>query len=100
MLTAAEKATKDRSADRSNGGDVLKGYDRQARNLLESAIICKDHAEPLYKRALVIKEKALGSDHPNVAETLEHYAELLKATQRTAEAEAMLKRAAVMRAKK
>ena len=29
-------------------------------------------AEPLYKRALAIVEKALGPDHPNVAKSLEN----------------------------
>src|SRR5262249_706435 len=31
-------------------------------------------AEPLYQRALTIQERALGSDHPNVARTLDGYA--------------------------
>ena len=56
-----------------------------------------DAAEPLYKRALAIFEKALGPDHPNLATSLENYAALLKATQRTAEAEPLLKRAEAIR---
>ncbi|MGA2496212.1 MAG: tetratricopeptide repeat protein [Tepidisphaeraceae bacterium] len=56
-----------------------------------------DWAEPLIRRSLAIFEKVFGSDHPNVAFSLENYAVLLKATNRTAEAEAMLKRAAEIR---
>ena len=33
-------------------------------------------AEPLYKRALAIREKALGKDHPDVATVLENLAVL------------------------
>ena len=36
-------------------------------------------AEPLYKRALAIKEKALGPDHPDVATSLNNLAELYQA---------------------
>ncbi len=35
-------------------------------------------AEPLYKRSLAITEKALGKDHPNVADVLENMAKLYK----------------------
>ena len=35
-------------------------------------------AEPLYKRVLAIREKALGPDHPHVASVLENMAELYK----------------------
>jgi tetratricopeptide (TPR) repeat protein len=34
-------------------------------------------AEPLFKRTLAIWEKALGSEHPHVATSLENYAALL-----------------------
>ena len=37
-----------------------------------------DKAEPLIRRALVIMEKNLGAEHPNVAICLENYAGLLK----------------------
>ena len=45
------------------------------------------HAEPLNKRSLAIVEKTLGPDHPNVATTLENFAELLRKMDRDAEAE-------------
>ena len=35
-------------------------------------------AEPLHKRSLAIREKALGPEHPHVATTLEDYAALLR----------------------
>ncbi len=43
-------------------------------------------AEPLYKRALAIREKALGPEHPKVAKALLNYAVLLRATGRSDEA--------------
>ena len=51
-------------------------------------------AEPLYKRALSIWEKALGSDHPNVATSLNNLAELYRATNRIEEAKKLEERAA------
>ena len=36
------------------------------------------NAEPLYKRSLVIKEKVLGPDHPDVAVSLNGLAELYR----------------------
>jgi tetratricopeptide (TPR) repeat protein len=55
-------------------------------------------AEPLCKRALAMREKALGTDHPNVAQSLENLAALYKATNRAKEAEALKKRAEAIRA--
>jgi tetratricopeptide (TPR) repeat protein len=55
-------------------------------------------AEPLYQRALEIKERKLGSYHPSVATSLENLAILYRATQRTVEAEALEQRAASIRA--
>ena len=56
-------------------------------------------AEPLYRRSLAILEKALGPKHPHVATALEGYANLLRATGRTAEADKMEARAKAIRAK-
>jgi tetratricopeptide (TPR) repeat protein len=56
-------------------------------------------AEPLFKRSLAIKEKALGSDHPSVATSLNNLAGLYRATDREAEAEKLEKRAAEIKAK-
>ena len=36
-----------------------------------------EEAEPLYRRALAIAEKALGPEHPNVVRIKENYAPLL-----------------------
>ncbi len=55
-------------------------------------------AEPLYKRALAIVEKALGPDHPSVAASLENLAALYRATKRDEEAETLEQRAARIRA--
>ncbi len=62
-------------------------------------------AEPLYKRALAIKEKVLGPEHPEVATSLSNlglllnYSVLLRATNRSDEAERMEARAKAIRAK-
>ena len=50
-------------------------------------------AEPLYKRALAIREKALGPDHPAVAQSLNNLADLYTAQGRYADAEPLYKRA-------
>ena len=49
--------------------------------------------EPLYKRALAIQEKALGPDHPDVAQTLNKLALLYDNEGRYADAEPLYKRA-------
>ncbi len=56
-------------------------------------------ADPLYKRALAIRENALGPEHPSVATSLENYADLLRKTGRDAEATEMDARAKAIRAK-
>ena len=54
-------------------------------------------AEPLYKRALAIDEKALGPDHPDVAQSLNNLAALYDDQGRYAEAEPLYKRALAIR---
>jgi tetratricopeptide (TPR) repeat protein len=49
-------------------------------------------AEPLHKRALAIREKALGPDHPDVAISLENLAVLYEQTGRTEEANKLRQR--------
>ena len=49
-------------------------------------------AEPLFKRALKIREEALGPDHPLVATTLNNLAALYRATGRNLEAQELEKR--------
>jgi len=56
-------------------------------------------AEPLYKRSLAIGEKARGTDHPNVAVSLNNLAELYRNQGHYAEAEPLLKRALAIREK-
>ncbi len=56
-------------------------------------------AEPLFQRALAIDEKALGPEHPDVAQSLENYAALLRQTARADEAKRMEARAKAIRAK-
>jgi len=56
-------------------------------------------AEPLYKRALEIREKIRGSEHPDTAIVLRVLAELYRVTGRHAEAEPLYKRALEIREK-
>ena len=50
-------------------------------------------AEPLYRRALAILEKALGPEHPNVAASLNNLAELFRDQGKYVEAEPLYRRA-------
>ena len=59
-----------------------------------------DHSIDSKARALTIREKALGPDHPDVAESLENYAALLREVGREAEAAEMTARAEAIRAKR
>ena len=54
---------------------------------------------PLFRRSLAILEKALGSDHPDVAASLENYAALLHLIGPFDEAAEMEARAKAIRAK-
>ncbi len=56
-------------------------------------------ADPLYKRALGIREKALGLEHPDVATSLENYASLLRMTKREYQVAKLEARAKAIRAK-
>jgi Tfp pilus assembly protein PilF len=56
-------------------------------------------AESLYKRAIEIWERALGPEHSYVAACLENYADLLRRTNRAAEASALEKRVKQIRGK-
>jgi hypothetical protein len=47
-------------------------------------------AEPLYKRALAIEEKAHGPSHPDVATLLDNLADLYERERRSADAEPLL----------
>ncbi len=55
--------------------------------------------EPLYKRSLAIREKALGPEHPHVAVSLNNLALLYQAQGRYAEAEPLHRRSLAIREK-
>jgi Tetratricopeptide repeat len=44
-------------------------------------------AEPLYRRTLAIRQKAAEPDYPEIAGTMEEYADMLRRTGRSGEAE-------------
>jgi tetratricopeptide (TPR) repeat protein len=56
-------------------------------------------AEPLYRRALSIREKGLGPSHPDVAISLDKLVELYRKQGRYADAEPLYKRALAIREK-
>jgi hypothetical protein len=49
-------------------------------------------AEPLFRRALTIREMALGIEHPDTKTSLRAYADLLRKLERHAEAAKLLAR--------
>lgn len=69
----------------NNLAQVLKSEGREA------------DAEPLIKRSLAIREKALGRDHPDVARSLNNLADLYQRQGRYADAEPVFKRALAIR---
>jgi tetratricopeptide (TPR) repeat protein len=74
----------------------------EAASLRKQASQYKDQerygeAEPLYKRALAIREKALGPDHPDTATSLDDLAFLYQWQRKYAEAEQLYKRALAIR---
>ncbi len=52
-----------------------------------------DLAEPFMRRTLAIDVKAFGTEHPNIAASLNNLAQLLKATNRLVEAESLMRQA-------
>ena len=56
-----------------------------------------DRAERFYRRALVVQQRALGPQHPDLADTLDNYADILGVTGRRAEAARLKQRAARIR---
>lgn len=56
-----------------------------------------DQAEALYKRSLAMKEKVLGTDHPEVAESLEDLARNYQERGQKAQADLLYKRAEIIR---
>jgi tetratricopeptide (TPR) repeat protein len=51
-----------------------------------------DEAEPLYHRALEVREQVLGKEHPDTLSSINNLAELYKAQGRYEEAEPLLRR--------
>jgi tetratricopeptide (TPR) repeat protein len=83
---------------------VLDEPSGEAQRFNQEAVILQAaghfaEAEPLFKRALAIREKALGPDHRWVATSLNNLAELYRAQGRYAEAEPLHKRALSIRTK-
>ncbi len=75
----------------------------EARRLNEEAVASYragkySQAEALIERSLAIREKVLGPEHPDVAQSLENYAALLRKTNREAESARMEARAKAIRA--
>jgi hypothetical protein len=58
-----------------------------------------DQAAALFARALAVREKQLGADHPDVAKSLDDYAGALRKLGQGAEAEAFEARANAIRVK-
>ncbi len=58
-----------------------------------------DQAEPLYRRSLAIREKALGPDHPDVATSLNNLAALYKTQGKYDQAEPLYKRSLAIKEK-
>jgi len=58
-----------------------------------------EEADPLYRRALTISEKALPPDRPDTAITLKNYASLLRKLNRPREAQTLDQRAKAIRAR-
>jgi Tfp pilus assembly protein PilF len=58
-----------------------------------------EKAEPVYQRALAIREKAYGPEHPKVVESINSLAELYQSIGDTAKAEPLHQRALAIRKK-
>ena len=78
---------------------VRYSWNEHALNGLRKWAFGYAEAEPLYKRALAIREKALGLEHPDVARRLENTSALPRKTGRSDEAAALEARAKAIRAK-
>ena len=72
------------SSARSFSASATKGLQEKGRYA---------DADPLYKRALATWKKALGPDHPDVAQSVNNLADLYLAQGRYADAEPLYKRA-------
>jgi CHAT domain-containing protein/tetratricopeptide (TPR) repeat protein len=82
------------AASFAQGVDEASKLDDQADALYEKGRYAE--AEPLYKRSLAIREKALGPDHPDVAASLNNLALLYDQQGRQVDAEPLYKQALVI----
>jgi tetratricopeptide (TPR) repeat protein len=90
--------------DSTNSEDSSKNVKEEAQSLTCKAMVELEdthynQAEPRLKRALAIKEKAFGPDHPDVADSLDWLAILCFARKEDTQAETLLQRAHVIREK-
>jgi tetratricopeptide (TPR) repeat protein len=74
-----------------------KALSQQASDLVRQGRY--GEAEPIYKRALALREQALGPDHPDVADSLNSLGLFYQTTHREPEAEPLFKRSLAIREK-
>jgi tetratricopeptide (TPR) repeat protein len=83
-----------------SSGQNLKEADALNKRLMQLYNAGKyEEAIPLAERALAIREKALGPDHPDVAVALINLAQLYESQSRYADAEPLYKRSLAIREK-
>ena len=101
LYAEAERQFKAALSEAERFGEQDRRFATSLNNLAELYRVQGKYveAEPLYKRSLAIREKALGPEHPNVATSLKNYAVLLRKMDRDAEAKKMEARAKAIRAK-
>jgi len=84
------------AAEKLREANALRSDDVSIINYLGLALLQAGHyaeAEPLFNRALAIREKALGADHPDTSTSLNNLAFLYNSQGKYAEAEPLYKRA-------
>ncbi len=84
-----------------HGGEMQASFGHAANLYVSAALYCSDgqysKAEPLYRRALMLFERNLGSDHPKVANVLTDLADVYTKMGRHEEAKKLATRAAEIR---
>jgi CHAT domain-containing protein/Tfp pilus assembly protein PilF len=96
ILPASAQQNEITTPDRQ-GFDEAAKLNTQAVKLYSQGLYAD--AEPLFKQSLVIREKALGPDHPDVAQSLNNLALTYQNQGRYADAEPLHKRALAIREK-
>ena len=96
-MAATPKPSRSTSARLIDENSFGPHHPEIATNLINLALMYKAQgryaeAEPLYKRCLAIRERALDSQHLLIAIVLDHLAELYRAQGRRAAAEPLYKR--------